>query len=77
MYVLSYRSLVVSAVVAVLTCGAAISRGETAKDFTLRSATDGSLIRLSDYSGKVVLIHFWQTTCGWCVYVETSICDFI
>ncbi len=35
------------------------------KDFTLPSATDGSLIRLSDYSGKVVLINWWRTDCGW------------
>ena len=36
------------------------------KDFTLPSATDGSLIRLSDYSGKVVLINWWRSSCGYC-----------
>jgi peroxiredoxin len=35
------------------------------KDFTLPSATDGSLISLSDYSGKVVLINWWRTDCAW------------
>lgn len=35
------------------------------KDFTLPSATDGSLIRLSDHSGEVVLINWWRTSCAW------------
>jgi peroxiredoxin len=36
-----------------------------AKDFTLPSATSKSLIHLSDYSGKVVLINWWRTSCAW------------
>ena len=35
------------------------------KDFTLPSASDGSLIHLSDYSGKVVLINYWRTECAY------------
>lgn len=35
------------------------------KDFTLPSATDVSLIRLSDYSGKVVPLNWWRTSCPW------------
>ena len=35
-------------------------------DFSLPSARDNSLIRLSDYSGQVVLIHWWRSTCGYC-----------
>lgn len=35
------------------------------KDFTLPSATSNALIHLSDYSGKVVLINWWRTTCTW------------
>lgn len=35
------------------------------KDFTLPSATDGSLIHLADYAGKVVLINWWRSDCGW------------
>jgi peroxiredoxin len=36
-----------------------------AKDFTLPSVTDTSLIHLSDYSGKVVLVNWWRTSCPW------------
>jgi peroxiredoxin len=36
-----------------------------AKDFTLPSVTNKSLIHLSDYSGKVVLINWWRTSCTW------------
>ncbi len=38
--------------------------GEGVKDFTLPSAIDGSLIRFSDYAGKVVLINWWRSDCG-------------
>ena len=40
------------------------SAGAPVKDFTLPSATDGRLIHLSDFSGKVVLINFWRTSCS-------------
>ncbi|HXY48324.1 MAG TPA: redoxin domain-containing protein [Terriglobales bacterium] len=36
-----------------------------AKDFSLPSVRDNTLIRLSDYSGKVVLINWWRTNCKW------------
>ena len=36
-----------------------------AKDFTVPAATDASLIHLSDYAGKVVLINWWRTDCAW------------
>jgi len=35
------------------------------KDFTLPSATNSSLIHLSDHAGKVVLINWWRTSCTW------------
>ncbi|HEY6944490.1 MAG TPA: TlpA disulfide reductase family protein [Candidatus Acidoferrum sp.] len=35
------------------------------KDFSLPSATDNSLIHLSDHAGKVVLINWWRTSCQW------------
>lgn len=38
--------------------------GEGVKDFTLPSATDSTLIRLSDYAGKVVLVNWWRSDCG-------------
>ena len=47
-----------------LFCYCLASAQEDAKDFTLPSATDNSLIRLSDYSGKVILINWWRTSCG-------------
>src|ERR1700758_5400408 len=35
------------------------------KDFTVPSVTSTSLIHLADYSGKVVLINWWRTSCPW------------
>lgn len=43
-----------------------IGEGDSAPDFTL-SSIDGSDIRLSDYRGRVVMIHFWATWCPPCV----------
>ena len=40
------------------------SAGTPVKDFTLPSATDGRLFHLADFSGKVVLINFWRTSCS-------------
>src|SRR6266513_838784 len=50
----------------ILTLPVGLCRAETVKDFTLPSAMDSSVIRLSDYSGKVILLHWWRTSCGYC-----------
>jgi peroxiredoxin len=50
---------------AVLVAVAAPCAAKGVNDFTLPSATDGSIVRLSDYAGKVVLINWWRTDCGW------------
>ena len=41
------------------------SAEDRAKDFTLPSVANKSLIHLSDYSGKVVLVNWWRTSCPW------------
>jgi peroxiredoxin len=47
-------------------CSAPVaSADQQARDFTLPSATDNSLIHLADHSGKVVLINWWRTSCPW------------
>lgn len=54
------RIYIAAAVAAVIASQAAA----TVRDFTLPSATDGRLLHLSDFSGKVVLINFWRTSCS-------------
>ncbi len=43
-----------------------ISEGDRAPDFTL-SSLDGKQVSLSNFSGKVVMLHFWATWCPPCV----------
>jgi peroxiredoxin len=46
--------------------GAGPSSGGSAQDFSLPTL-EGKTARLSDYTGKVVLIDFWSTTCDPCL----------
>lgn len=43
-----------------------IREGDSAPEFSLTSF-DGRVVKLSDYRGKVVLVHFWATWCPPCV----------
>jgi len=38
---------------------------KSAPSFTLKDST-GVVLRLSEYKGKVVVLNFWSTHCGWC-----------
>lgn len=43
-----------------------IAEGATAPDFTF-TTSEGETANLSDYQGKVVLLNFWATWCGYCI----------
>lgn len=43
-----------------------VDEGEEAPDFEF-TTLDGKTAKLSDYQGKVVLLNFWATWCGYCV----------
>ncbi|MCK5727513.1 MAG: redoxin domain-containing protein [Thiotrichaceae bacterium] len=38
-----------------------------------RQLLDGSTVKLSDYRGKVLILHFWADWCPYCKFEESSI----
>ena len=46
--------------------------GQLAPQFRLPDI-NGNHIDLADYQGKVVVLHFWSTTCGWCKFIYPSL----
>lgn len=38
-----------------------------APDFSL-SNMEGQFVKLKDYTGKTVILNFWQINCGWCEF---------
>lgn len=47
-------------------------QSQQAPDFTLKDAS-GEEIRLSDYRGKVVILHFWATWCPYCKRLQPGL----
>ena len=53
--------------VLVITLSAALNAQAVASPALTFTTIEGQQIRLSDLRGKVVLIHFWATSCGICL----------
>jgi cytochrome c biogenesis protein CcmG, thiol:disulfide interchange protein DsbE len=51
------------------------SIGQPAPDFTLQ-AVDGRRVRLSDYRGRTVIVAFWASWCGPCLFEMPTLVDF-
>ena len=47
-------------------------QAQPAPDFTLKDAS-GEDVSLSDYRGKVVILHFWATWCPYCKRLQPGL----
>lgn len=45
---------------------AKIAAGQTAPDNLGKNARTGAEVKLSDYAGKIVVLHFWANWCDYC-----------
>lgn len=70
----SKLSMAQALVILVLTVLAAVARAEPqpAPEFTLQNAA-GEAVSLSDYRGKVVVLHFWATWCPYCKRLQPGL----
>ncbi|MEW9501149.1 TlpA family protein disulfide reductase [Jeotgalibacillus marinus] len=50
----------------VVTSGGALKEGQAAPDFQT-TTLDGSIVSLSDYRGKKIILNLWATWCGPCI----------
>ena len=51
-----------------------LSVGQLAPQFRL-SDIDGNRVDLADYQSRVVVLHFWSTTCSMCKFIYPSLCN--